>query len=256
MKRIERLTAIRKMVDEEQRVELTSLSEKFGVSVVTIRKDADILQERNQVKRVHGALVSLKDQSSFKDDNYSRLTRPDEGKEKIGRIAAGLVSGTGWIFIGQGSTCYHVGCELAKIDGINVLTNNLLVAEAMSRNSRTNVIVIGGNLIHNYFYMAGEMFMHNMDDLHISYAFMGVGGIDQHAGYTVNYSTELVVFDSIRKITDKLVLVADSTKFGKKRFLTLGDLDYTDMIITDGEAPEPYRSWYKEHGVTVMHEVK
>ena len=253
MKRIERLTAIRNIVDEEQRVELTELSDRFGVSVVTIRKDVEILQERNQVRRVHGAVIALSELSEYKDDHYSRLTRPDIHKERIGRIAAEQVSGTGWIFLGQGSTCYHVGRELAKMDGANVLTNNLLVAEAMARNKRTNVIVIGGNLIHNYFYTAGEMFMRNMDDLHIAYAFMGVGGIDQHAGYTVNYSTELVVFDTISKITDKLILVADSDKFGKKRFLSLGDLDYADTLITDTVPPEPYRSWYQDHGVKVLY---
>jgi len=252
MKRIERLSAIRKIVDEKQRVELTELSSQFGVSLVTIRKDVDILQDRNQIRRVHGAAISLTQEWEYKDDNYKKLTKPDSRKEKIGKIAAELVGGSGWIFLGQGSTCYQVGKELARIDGINVLTNNLLVAEAMTRNNRTNVVVIGGNLIHNYFYMAGEMFMRNMDDLHIAYAFMGVGGIDRYAGYTVNYPTELVVFDTIQKITDKLVLVADSSKFDRKRFLSLGDLDYTDTLITDAVPPEPYNTYYREHGVKVL----
>ena len=253
MKRSDRLTAIRKLTEERQQIELTELSRIFDVSLVTIRKDADILQERNCVRRIHGAVVSLADESGEKNNVYKRLTRPDRQKEKIGRIAAQQVEGSGWVFIGQGSTCYHVAKELAKMDGVNVLTNNLLAAEAMTQNERSNVVVIGGNLIHSHLYMAGEMFQRNMVDLHISCAFMGIGGIHQVAGYTVNYSSELAVFDTVQRISDRLILIADTGKFGKKRFLSLGGLDYADTVITDAKPPEPYLTYYKEHGITVLY---
>jgi len=253
MKRSERLSAIKKMAEERHQIELTELSRVFDVSLVTIRKDANILQERNCIRRVHGAVVSLAGEETGKNEIYRRLSKPDIRKERIGRIAAELISGTGWIFIGQGSTCYHVAKELAKHDGVNVLTNNLVAAEAMTFNDRTNVVVIGGNLIHSHLYMAGEMFQRNMVDLHISCAFMGIGGIDQVAGYTVNYSSELVVFDTIQKISDRLVLVADSSKFEKKRFLSLGGLDYARMVITDEQPPEPYQAYYNKHGIQVLY---
>ena len=52
-------------------------------------------------------------------------------------------------------------------------------------------------MINSHLYVAGEMFMRNLDNLYISTAFLGVGGADMHAGYTVNYSTELTVFEII-----------------------------------------------------------
>ncbi|MFR3882745.1 MAG: DeoR family transcriptional regulator [Lachnospiraceae bacterium] len=61
MKRTDRLTEIKKMVAKQGRIELTELSQLFGVSVVTIRKDVEILQERNSVRRVHGAVVALEE---------------------------------------------------------------------------------------------------------------------------------------------------------------------------------------------------
>ena len=253
MKRSERLSAIKKMAEERHQIELTELSRVFDVSLVTIRKDANILQERNCIRRVHGAVVSLAGEETGKNEIYRRLSKPDIRKERIGRIAAELISGTGWIFIGQGSTCYHVAKELAKTDGINVLTNNLLAAEVMTENDRINVVVTGGNLIHSHLYMAGEMFQRNMVDMHISCAFMGIGGIELHAGYTVNYSSELIVFDTIRRISDRLILVADLSKFGKKRFLSLGGLDYTSTVITNEEPPEAYSAFYKEHGINVLY---
>ena len=147
-------------------------------------------------------------------------------KEKIGKIAASRVNGSGWIFIGQGTTCYYVAKELAKLETVNVLTNNLMAAQALAKNKRANVVVTGGNMINSHLYVAGEMFMRNLDNLYISTAFLGVGGADMHAGYTVNYSTELTVFETIQKLTDNLIIVVDSTKFDRTTFLSLGKLEY------------------------------
>ena len=133
-----------------------------------------------------------------------------------------------------------------------MLTNNLMAAQALAKNKRANVVVTGGNMINSHLYVAGEMFMRNLDNLYISTAFLGVGGADMHAGYTVNYSTELIVFETIQKLTDNLIIVVDSTKFDRTTFLSLGKLEYADMVITDDAIPEKYEKYYRENGVTVL----
>ena len=49
---------------------------------------------------------------------------------------------------------------------INVLTNNLMAAQALAKNKRANVVVTGGNMINSHLYVAGEMFMRNLDNLY------------------------------------------------------------------------------------------
>ena len=153
----------------------------------------------------------------------------DRRKEEIGKIAASLVTDSGWVFIGQGTTCYYIARELAKLEEVNVLTNNLLAAQALAKNKQANVIVTGGNLVHSHLYVAGEMFMRNLDKVYISKAFMGVGGADLSAGYTVNYSTELIVYQTIKAIADQLIIVLDSSKFNRTTFLSLGSLTFSDV---------------------------
>ena len=123
------------MVAKQGRIELTELSQLFGVSVVTIRKDVEILQERNSVRRVHGAVVTPEEPELQEEEKDSIMGIPLVNvalKEKIGKIAASRVNGSGWIFIGQGTTCYYVAKELAKLETVNVLTNNLMAAQAFS----------------------------------------------------------------------------------------------------------------------------
>ena len=176
----------------------------------------------------------------------------DRKKEEIGKIAASLVTDTGWVFIGQGTTCYYIARELAKMEEVNVLTNNLLAAQALARNKQANVIVTGGNLVHSHLYVAGEMFMRNLDKVYISKAFMGVGGADLSAGYTVNYSTELIVYQTIKAIADQLIIVLDSSKFNRTTFLSLGSLTFSDVIISDKGIPAFYREFYETNGVKVL----
>ena len=141
---------------------------------------------------------------------------------------------------------------LAKLEEVNVLTNNLLAAQALAKNKQANVIVTGGNLVHSHLYVAGEMFMRNLDKVYISKAFMGVGGADLSAGYTVNYSTELIVYQTIKAIADQLIIVLDSSKFNRTTFLSLGSLTFSDVIISDKGIPASYREFYETNGVKVL----
>lgn len=255
MNRTNRLAKIRKIVEQRGRVEVKELSKIFGVSEVMIRRDLTILEQRECLKRAYGVAMPVKNETDFGENRTAACGIDigyDQNKEEIGRIAAGIVDNSGWIFIGEGITCYYVAKELAKMEKINVLTNNLLAAIALSQNKQSNVIFTGGKLVHDYLYVAGEMFARYLDGLHITQAFMGVGGVDFSAGYTVNEPTELVVYQSIKEIADELIIVLDSGKFDKKTFLGLGKLDLSDKVITNTDVPAKYVECYKQLGVEVL----
>lgn len=255
MNRTERLAEIKKIVEESGRIEVNDLSDMFHVSEVTIRKDLSLLEDRQCIRRIHGAALptgEISDAEPIREDSLGMHIEYDRRKEEIGKIAASLVTDSGWVFIGQGTTCYYIARELAKLEEVNVLTNNLLAAQALAKNKQANVIVTGGNLVHSHLYVAGEMFMRNLDKVYISKAFMGVGGADLSAGYTVNYSTELIVYQTIKAIADQLIIVLDSSKFNRTTFLSLGSLTFSDVIISDKGIPASYREFYETNGVKVL----
>ncbi len=254
MNKTKRLAEIKRMVEQQGRIEVNDLSQIFGVSEVTIRKDLAVLEERRCLKRVYGAALPVGESSEFKaapEKSLGMHIEYDRRKEEIGQLAVSLVADGGWIFVGQGTTCYYVARELAKLEKVNVLTNNLLAAQALAQNRQANVILTGGNLVHSHLYVAGEMFMRNLDNLHISQAFMGVGGADLSAGYTVNYSTELIVYRTIREIADEMVIVLDSSKFGRKTFLSLGRLTLSDTVVSDKGVPQEYIDYYEKNQIKI-----
>lgn len=255
LNKTKRLAEIKRMVEQCGRVEVNELSELFQVSEVTIRKDLDILEQRKCLKRIYGAALPINEVSevnSIHEEYLGMHIEYDGKKEEIGRLAASLVTDSGWIFVGQGTTCYYVARELAKLERVNILTNNLLAAQALAQNNQANVILTGGNLVHSHLYVAGEMFMRNLDNLHISKAFMGVGGADIATGYTVNYSTELVVYQKIKEIADQLIIVLSSSKFDRKTFLSLGRLTLPDIIVSDKGIPQKYRDFYEQNHIKIL----
>lgn len=149
MNKTKRLAEIKKMVEQKGRIEVNDLSEIFGVSEVTIRKDLDVLEERKCLKRIYGAALPVKEVaelSSVQEEYLGIHIEYDSRKEEIGRLAASLVTDTGWLFIGQGTTCYYVARELAKLGKVNVLTNNLLAAQALAK-IRRQMLSLPGEIL-------------------------------------------------------------------------------------------------------------
>lgn len=77
-------------------------------------------------------------------------------------------------------------------------------------------------------------------------------GADLSAGYTVNYSTELIVYRTIREIADEMVIVLDSFKFDKKTFLSLGRLTLSDTVVSDKGVPQQYIDYYEKNNIKIL----
>lgn len=250
-----RLTKIKEVILDRGQVDVNTLSSLLNVSDVTIRSDLEQLEKEQFIYRTHGGAVLNEDfikQKNFQENLLGLKLEYDKKKEYIGQIAAELVRDEEWIFIGQGTTCYYIARELAKKEGINVLTNNLYAAAIMAQNQKANIIVTGGNLVQSHLYLTGDMFLRTMDNIFISKAFMGVSGVDFKGGYTVSDSSELNVYNKIRDISRELIIVADSSKFDKTSFLSLGPLTMPDSVITNDDIAQTYKEFFFNNGVKIF----
>ena len=95
MNRTERLAEIKKVVEESGRIEVNDLSDMFHVSEVTIRKDLSLLEDRQCIRRIHGAALptgEISDAEPIREDSLGMHIEYDRRKEEIGKIAASLVT--------------------------------------------------------------------------------------------------------------------------------------------------------------------
>ena len=255
-KKSERKQAIKELLIRAHQVDVSFLCNALGVSAVTIRNDLNDLEEQGFLKRQHGrAILAAEEKDAQGNDTVliDSQIKNDEIKKQIGVLAAQLVQTNEWIYLGEGSTCFYVACELAKLEGINVVTNSLYSALAFRNNPSINVIVTGGNLYHHRAALGGGVFTSFINGRNISKAIFGIAGIDLRAGFTQSNVDDDVIFEAVREVSKEIVIVTDNTKFDRVSFVSVCDLATPDVLITNAPMPEKYEKVFeKNHVKTVL----
>ncbi len=254
MLKSERINKIKTILSKEKRITVTALCDMLPVSAVTIRSDLESLEADGFARRVHGGAVLNEHQRNQKviDNIVAAINIPyDKEQEHIGNIAATLIEEGEWVFIGSGTTCYYIAKALLARRNINILTNNIYVVNILLANPFINVIVCGGTLAHAYNCTSGDLFDKSIHNMHFGKSFFTVSGADPLSGYTVSSEIEAEVLRTVNRQTDNLILVIDSSKFGKTSFMHAGNLDICSAIITDEDIADEYLKLYAKIGIPV-----
>ena len=143
-KKRRRREAISALVLERGSVTVGALSDKFGVSMQTIRRDIDALCEDDMLHRVHGRIELSEEFMNTPFDQRAGTNKT--GKRAIGEAAADMIPDGATLFISIGSTPLNVARALRCRKGLTVITNNLSAAMALSEEVSNRIILPGGEV--------------------------------------------------------------------------------------------------------------
>ena len=216
-------------------VRVRELSERFGVSAVTVRSDLDSLEAQSLVRRVHGGAMSNRRAVERSFEEVAADLRPQ--KSAIGRAAAELVSSGDAVAIDVGTTTAALTAALVArrdLDDVTVFTNGLNVALALEAASpRITVVVTGGTLRPKQHSLVDPMARSMLANIRVSMAFLGCNGIDAARGVTNVNLPEAEVKRAMVAAADRRVVVADSSTIGVTALATIAPLDDIDVLVTD-----------------------
>ena len=259
-----RLAKIKEILLERTQIDVQTLSLLLGVSAVTIRSDLAQLDEEGFLVRTHGGAI-LNDSGSVGIPGYepagsSSVVEPrnspaieySKSREIIGQIADHLIEDDEWIFLGPGATCYYIAKALVPRTNVNILTNNIYIADLMGARRGGEIVVTGGTLYRPGMFLYGDMFARDLSVLHISKAFLSVGGADLENGYSVDGMPQASIHNLIKGACGELYLVIDASKFDQTAFMRIGDLEMGKTVITNDDIPEKYKEFYFTHGVRLF----
>lgn len=94
-------------------------------------------------------------------------------------------------------------------------------------------MVTGGMLNFYSYELVGNLVSSSLQNVHLDIAFLGASGIDLDFGFSMSDEPEAVAGRAFIATSDKSVIIADSTKLGKRTFARLCSLDAIDLLITD-----------------------
>ena len=225
------------------------LAQRFGVTVQTIRRDLNQLEEAGRISRFHGG-AGLP--SSVENIDYSdRKVLNPHLKRRIAKLAARHIPSHSSLFINIGTTTEAVAHELLKHDDLRCITNNLHVALLLASNSSFRVVIAGGTVRNRDGGVIGQSANDMIAKFRVDYAVVGISGIDDD-GTLLDYDyDEVQAAQTIVQNARQVFLVADHTKFSRRPMVRAGSITDVSMLFTDQPVPEPIRSLLDEHGVEV-----
>jgi len=218
---VKRLRAMKKELSVD------SLSEMFGVTPLTIRRDLSKLEKEGSILRTHGGCVAV-DRAAFEYAYINRVSLNFKLKQAIGRKAAEEVSKGDTIMISDGSTNYHLAANLNGINPLTVYTNSVAMLDELSRNPRIDVHVLGGRYSRELHSLGGSLTEQMLEFLTFDIVFIGADGVSSDGRCLVNNPSEAQITKMMIKQGRRCILLADHTKVeaeGHVAYGTIGDFD-------------------------------
>jgi DeoR family glycerol-3-phosphate regulon repressor len=217
---------------------VSELAATLGVSEMTIRRDIDTLVRAAVLQKVHGGAKIPGTLSTDEPGFVTKSVRQEAEKSAIAREALTVVTPGSAIGLSAGTTTWTLAKSLAQLKGLTIVTNSLQVADVFYRGSahstgpRNSVILTGGERTPSDA-LVGPIAISALQQLHLDVLFLGVHGIDEHAGFTTPNLLEAETDRAFAATARSVVVVADHTKWGIVGMSTIAKLGEVDVLVTD-----------------------
>jgi DeoR family transcriptional regulator of aga operon len=217
---------------------------------VTIRKDLETLHAEGLVLRSHGGALPVRTGALLDPSLQEKEKQRRKEKQRIGEASAALVNEGDCVILDSGTTTTAVARALRNRGRLTVITNAVNIAAELAGTS-IEVILTGGILRENSFSLVGPLAEETLSRLSADIFFLAVDGFDVHYGPTTPNLLEAKVNREMIKIARRVVLVCDSSKFGRRSLSQIAPLSSVHQVITDNKIPKADLSVLTEAGVKV-----
>ncbi len=223
------------MVRANGAVSLRELARVVQTSEVTVRRDVRALEAEGLLDRRHGGAVlpgGFTRESGFPQKSHLATAE----KTAIADLAAGLVEEGEAIVVGAGTTTQELARRLARVPGLTVVTNSLLVAQALAHANRVEVVMTGGTLRGSNYALVGSGAEQSLQGLRVSRAFLSGSGLTAERGLSTSNMLSASVDRALVQAAGEVVVLADHTKLGSDTMFQTVPTDLITRLVTDEPA--------------------
>lgn len=266
MNREERLSWLLEILARTGRIDVESVARESNMSSATIRRDLDHLESQQMLARTHGGAVA--NSVAYDLPLRYKVARHATEKQRIGAAAAELVLPGAVIGLNGGTTTTEVARALAgkvargvaegskdardaRAVGVTVVTNAVNIANELTVRPNVKILVTGGTARAQTYELVGPLAVLVINELQFDLAVIGVDGLDVNAGATADNEDEADINRLMASRARRVVVVADSTKFGRRAFAHICPLSAIDVLITDTGTSSVIAAEYAAQGIDV-----
>ncbi|CAI6083940.1 DeoR/GlpR family DNA-binding transcription regulator [Cohnella sp. JJ-181] len=238
---------IHEQIAQSGEVRISELSERYGVTEMTIRRDLEKLEEGGSVRRTFGGAIYV-----YRDVALQERTGlfTDE-KIRIGRRAAALIGEGESVFLDGGTTTLQIARALRAGRQITVITNALNIAAELA-SKQIPTIMTGGMLLESTHSLVGPIAAQSLSGMAFDRAFLGATGLSDEHGFSNSnlYEAEIKRL-AVRQAKD-VTVVLDHTKFGARVLVSFAGLADVRRIVTDRLPEDGLGQACRDAGVEIL----
>jgi DeoR family glucitol operon repressor len=235
---------------------VNDLAAIFQTSGATIRSDLRALEQKGVIARRYGsaeATVANRSSNTVSEDIAmdEKKTLNLDKKIRIAKKASQFVHDGDSIILDCGSTTLQMVPEFDDRMSLTLMTNSMDILLAMNElNAEHTVIMPGGTFRKRSASFHGSLAERAFSHFTFDKLFIGADGFDLEQGCTT-YNEAYQVSQAMCQSANQIIVLIDSSKFGRKSPNVVVPLDLVDVVITDSDLSEEYRNSLENKGITV-----
>jgi len=228
---------------------LDELVRELGVSESTVRRDLDALEDQGSARRTHGGVLysgGMPRLAEFDDRQPANWA----AKRAIAAAAATMIEDGETVLLDGGTTTYEVA-RLLVGRSLQVVTNSLPVANLFASESRTDLVLLGGYVSPRTGVCLGPYANELLGRLHVTTTVLSAAGISEEGLFNAHLllaETE----QAMLKAASRVMVVADSSKFGRKSLTLVSGLEAIDIFVSDDGLPQRWRDIVTANTATLL----
>jgi DeoR/GlpR family transcriptional regulator of sugar metabolism len=234
----------------ERPVSVEEMAGRFAVSLSTIRRDLEVMEETGRVVRTYGgARLVGRGEPSLRE----RQSLATAQKAAIGRAAAAFVLPGSVNVLDAGTTAGALAAQLVNREGITVVTNGLTTTSVLEHSEGVDVVVLGGTLRHVSSGLVGPLAEQAMSGITADAAFLSADSVTAGRGLSEGTAEQASLKRKMVENAREVYVLADSSKLGLENSHWWTALDRPWHLITDDGAHQDQLQPFRALGNVEIH---
>ncbi len=246
----ERINKIESYLKIYKTCSLDNLCDVFNVSKNTIRRDISELESRHVLRKVYGGVTLINNDDTVHIQKREKLHTNE--KTMIGELASELIVDGDIIFVDSGSTTIALIPFLEPKQNVTIITHSLSAITEASLLNNITLVSTGGIHQQKTNSFTGISTVNFLKTVNITKAFMATTGLSIDKGITNTTYLEAEIKQLIVTISDKIILMADCSKFNQSSFMRYCQLDEINYMITNQKPTHTYTEFFEQNNIVCL----